>query len=82
MAIETHLKDDDAFLLPLLVLPQRKSWEPHDLVPLRTTTTTGPPRDEGSPNTAQQPFNPSREAALHFLATKTLISAQPDANFF
>jgi hypothetical protein len=59
---------------------KQRSWEPPELVPLRTASTTDPPRDEGFPNMAQQPINPNQEAALNFLATKISISAQPDAN--
>ena len=58
---------------------KEKSWEPPELVPLRSTTstTTNPPRDESSPNMAQQPINPHREAALNFLAANISISARP-----
>ena len=59
---------------------KERSWEPPELVPLRTASTTDPPRDEGFPNMAQQPINPNQEAALNSLATKISISAQPDAN--
>ena len=64
MALETYLKDDDAFLLPHLVLPQGT---------IMGATTIDPPRD-AAPLTAQKNKNtnknePRRETALKFLVT-------------